>query len=198
MPKQFLKAYLAHSPECEYSESFLDFAADCGFELNIHDVVESGIPIWLAGTPTILLEDGSIYCGDAAFQFVLENAISAEKDSCVSADSPKISRSKIMEEIFANTKLPPANRKNVFELNQRDSNDEEVQTTQQTAAPIATKTPMFAAANEAPSQGGLFAPPPANTKAAPQIKQICVDRPTKPKIDVKQIMKQRNNVIKLG
>jgi hypothetical protein len=215
--KPVLKAYLCHAPYCMYSEQFVDFADEMGFELSIHDVSLNGIPSFLAGTPTILLEDGSIYCGDSAFQYVHENAklVPDQELRITAPERSKTTASGIPTSVFEGMSFPPSNRTNTHVPPSRDdilskppqgaAQQYQPPPAQQYQPPPAQK-PIFAAANEAETLGGsLF----TNTAALPQSAPAAhaqtnsifgtkVEKPNKKKnIDVDSLMAERSNTIRL-
>ena len=209
--KPTLKAYLAHAPFCKFSEQFVDFATICGFELSIHDVTLSGIPLFLAGTPSILLEDGNIYCGDAAFSYVNENAVLAPEEECRITEpvQPKLTSSGMPTNIFEGMQFPPANRTNVHIPPSRDDLINQKQQNQTQNQLQQAKQPMFAASNESGALGGaLFTPIQGASASNPvgfatqsEPKSMFgtkVEKPNKKqKIDVENLMAERSNTIRL-
>lgn len=76
-----LTAYVAHYPSCLYSEDLVALAEECGIEMNIYDVQQNGMPVWqLPGVPTIETNGKEVFCGDAAFNYILALAKSKKKD----------------------------------------------------------------------------------------------------------------------
>lgn len=65
--------YVAPYPHCAHSEELVMLANEKHVQLRIHDITEEGRPAWLRGTPSIVVGK-LMYCGDAAFQWVLAAA----------------------------------------------------------------------------------------------------------------------------
>ncbi len=65
--------YVAHHPACAYSEDLVALAEECNVEVEVYDIEEVDPPEWLLGTPTLHAPDGSVYCGDAAFAWIVRN-----------------------------------------------------------------------------------------------------------------------------
>jgi len=76
-----LTVYVAHYPACKYSEDLVALADECGIEMQVYDVQQNGLPVWnLPGVPTIETVNKEVYCGDAAFEYILELAKHNQKD----------------------------------------------------------------------------------------------------------------------
>lgn len=69
---------------CQYSDDLVSMAHKRGLLFNKIDVSQTTPPSWLPGTPSIV-NNGDVYCGDAAFSFVegfpTPNPGSTEEDS---------------------------------------------------------------------------------------------------------------------
>lgn len=64
-------AYIAHAPRCLFSEDLLRLAQEVCVPVQVYDIDAVDAPEWLPGTPTLETETGAVYCGDAAFNFIL-------------------------------------------------------------------------------------------------------------------------------
>lgn len=66
--------YVAHA--CRHSEAILALVRECHAPLRVWYVDAQGLPDWaesqLPGVPTIETLHGDVYCGDAAFDYVIE------------------------------------------------------------------------------------------------------------------------------
>lgn len=58
-----------NSGVCPHSDDLVSLAQKRGLVFNKIDVSQTTPPTWLPGTPSVV-NDGDVYCGDAAFSFV--------------------------------------------------------------------------------------------------------------------------------
>ena len=63
--------YFAPAPHCKHSEALVQFAHEVNVKLRVYDILKTDPPTWLPGVPAIETDTGAVYCGDAAFDWVL-------------------------------------------------------------------------------------------------------------------------------
>lgn len=73
--------YVARPPRCPHSVDLVLLTERTGFPVEIYDIDNHPPPKWLPGTPTLVTAHGSIYCGDAAFAYVRQQATLRSKRS---------------------------------------------------------------------------------------------------------------------
>lgn len=72
-------AYIAQPPKCIYSQELITLARDLHVPLQIFDIGIVEPPEWLPGVPTLETENGHVYCGDAAFNWILAQSAAQQK-----------------------------------------------------------------------------------------------------------------------
>jgi hypothetical protein len=82
-------AYVARPPRCMYSADLLNLAEELNIKVQIYDIDSIDHPEWLPGTPTLETQHGQVYCGDAAFDWLLANAPPAQAQQSQQSQFPQ-------------------------------------------------------------------------------------------------------------